>query len=296
MRIVLIVKPADVDAVRGGVEALRAAGHAVLPRVGFDPEDARRFAREAAEEGADVVVAAGGDGTINDVANGLFDAEGEGALPRLGIVPLGTANDLANGLGMPTDDPEAALLGVVSGVPWEVDVPAVNGRRFLNVSTGGFGAEATDEATDELKRVVGPVAYLITGVRKFVRLEASRARFAADGEVLHDGEFLIFAVGNAQRTGGGMHLTAHAEMDDRLLDVCIVESMGHLEFARLAPKLRAGRHVDHPRVTYRQVRALTIDADEVLTVNADGEPVSARRLEYAFAPRRLTLVVPESAV
>ena len=172
-------------------------------------------------------------------------------------------------------------------------MPQVNGLRFLNVSTGGFGAEATDETPEELKKVTGPLAYLVTGVRKFVRLEPRRARFSCGGEVLHDGEFLIFAAGNAQRTGGGMHLTAEAEMDDRLLDVCIVEAMGHLEFARLAPQLRAGRHVDHPRVTYRKVRSLTVDADEELTVNADGEPVSARRLEYAFAPRRLTLMVPE---
>jgi len=81
-------------------------------------------------------------------------------------------------------------------------------------------------------------------------------------------------------------------MDDRLLDVCIVEAMGHLEFAKLAPQLRAGRHVDHPRVTYRKLRSLTVEADEDLTVNADGEPQSARRFEYAFAPRRLTLMVP----
>lgn len=294
MRIVPIVRPQDVETLRPGVETLREAGHEVLPRVVFDFGDQRRFAREAAEAGVDVVVACGGDGTINQVANGLIDAKDAATLPRLGIVPLGTANDLANGLGIPTGDPEAALVTVVRGAAWEVDVPEVNGRRFLNVSTGGFGAEATDEASGELKKVIGPVAYLITGVKKFVQLQASRARFTSGGEVLHDGEFLIFAVGNARRTGGGMHLTAHAHMDDRLLDVCIVESMGHLEFARLAPQLRAGGHVDHPRVTYRQVRDLTVHADEELSVNVDGEPLSEHRYEYVFAPRRLTLVVPEA--
>lgn len=234
MNIALIVKPSSVDEVRSGVEKLREGGHDVRPRATFDPGDARRFAAEAAPD-ADLVVAAGGDGTVNEVVNGLFDgSDACGRMPRLGVVPLGTANDLANGLGIPTDEPEAALAAAVAGVEWCVDVPRVNGRCFLNVSTGGFGAEATDETSDELKKVMGPLAYLVTGVRKFVRLDARRARFACGGEVLHDGEFLIFAVGNAHRTGGGMHITAEAEMDDRLLDVCIVEAMGHLEFAKLA--------------------------------------------------------------
>ena len=292
MDIALIVKPTSVEEVRSGVEKLREGGHTVRPRVTFDPGDARRFAAEAAPD-ADLVVAAGGDGTINEVVNGLFDgSDACGRMPRLGIVPLGTANDLANGLGIPAGDPEVALAAAVAGVEWCVDVPRVNGRCFLNVSTGGFGAEATDETSNELKKVMGPLAYLVTGVRKFVRLEPRCARFACEDEVLHDGEFLIFAAGNAHRTGGGMNITVEAEMDDRLLDVCIVEAMGHLEFAKLAPQLRAGNHVDHPRVTYRKVRSLTVEADEDITVNADGEPVTARRFEYAFARRRLTLMVP----
>lgn len=291
MRIEVIVKPSSVEAVRSGVEKLRAGGNDVRARVTFEAGDAAAFAREAAERGADVVVAAGGDGTVNEVVNGLYAFEGE-EMPRLGIVPLGTANDLATGLGIPME-PEAALAVAAAGIPFRVDVPTVNGRCFLNVSTGGFGAEATEETADELKKVLGPIAYLITGVRKFVRLDAARARFASGGEVLHDGEFLVFAVGNAHRTGGGMHLTAEAEMDDRLLDVCIVEHMGHIEFARLAPQLRAGRHVDHPRVTYRKLRSLTVEAEREIVVNADGEPTFGTRFEYAFAPRRLTLMVPE---
>ncbi|HEX8246000.1 MAG TPA: YegS/Rv2252/BmrU family lipid kinase [Longimicrobium sp.] len=291
----MVVKPSSVDDVRAGVEKLRAGGHEVEAHVTFEPGDAARFATEAARRGAELVVAAGGDGTVNEVVNGLLaGSPGDAAAaPRLAILPLGTANDLASGLGIPTDDAEAALAVAVAGVPFCVDVPTVNGRCFLNVSTGGFGAEATDESSEGLKSVLGPVAYVVTGVRKFVRLEPSRARFTAGGQALHDGEFLVFAVGNARRTGGGMHLTARAEMDDRLLDVCIIEEMGRLEFARIAAQIRAGGHVDHPRVTYRQVPSLSVEADEELSVNADGEPMSARRFDYTFAPGRLTLMVPE---
>jgi len=295
VRIVLIVKPGSVEEVRVGVEKLRSAGHEVSARVTFETGDAQQFAREAADSGIDVVVAAGGDGTVNEVVNGLVlgGRPGAGSAPRLAILPLGTANDLAAGLGIPLGDPEAALAVAVAGLPFPVDVPTVNGRCFLNVSTGGFGTEATDDAPQGLKNVLGPIAYLLTGVREFVRLQPSTACFVAGDETLHDGEFLVFAVGNARRTGGGMHLTVDAEMDDRLLDVCIVEHMGHLEFARIAPQLRAGGHVDHPRVTYRKVPSLHIDAADQISVNADGESVSDRRFEYAFAPGRLTLMVPE---
>jgi diacylglycerol kinase (ATP) len=295
----LIINPPSPDAVealRRGVERLREGGHVVHPRVTFESGDAHRFAWKSAELGADLVVAAGGDGTINEVVNGLQDwAEDAGAgrpQPRLGIVPLGTGNDLAGGLGIAGGDPEGALLAAAAGVPYEVDVARVNGRYFLNVSTGGIGAEATDETSSELKRVLGPVAYLVTGVRKFVQLRASRARFTSGGETVYDGPFLLFAVGNAWRTGGGNWVTSEADPADRLLDLCIVAEMGHVEVVRIAPAVRAGRHVHDPRVTYLKLPEVVVESEEEITVNADGEPISARRFEYDLGGRRLTLSVP----
>jgi diacylglycerol kinase (ATP) len=295
----LIINPPSPDAVealRRGVERLRGLGHVVHPRVTFEAGDAHRFAWKSAELGADLVVAAGGDGTINEVVNGLQDwAEdaGEGRpQPRLGIVPLGTGNDLAGGLGIAGGDPEGALLAAAGGVPYEVDVARVNGRYFLNVSTGGIGAEATDETSSELKRVLGPVAYLVTGVRKFVQLRASRARFTSGGETVYDGPFLLFAVGNAWRTGGGNWVTSEADPADRLLDLCIVAEMGHVEVVRIAPAVRAGRHVHDPRVTYLKLPEVVVESEEEITVNADGEPLTARRFAYDLGERRLTLSVP----
>jgi lipid kinase YegS len=284
--------PAAVEALRRGVNELRDAGHTVYPHLTFEGGDARRFAREAAERGAELVVAAGGDGTINEVVNGLNDAAeagGNDELPRLGVIPMGTANDFAGGLRVPKD-PEEALRVAVSGTGYPVDLAALNGRCFLNVSTGGFGAEATDEASDELKRMLGPIAYVITGMKKFVALTPSRARFTSGGRVLHDGDFLIFAVGNARRTGGGVRLTSEADLSDGLLDLCVVEGMTHMEFVRIAPQLRSGTHVEHPKVIYQQVRSVTVDAEVELSVNVDGEPMTARRFEYRMLPRQITVM------
>src|SRR5690606_12081190 len=122
---------------------------AVHPRITFEEGDARRFARDAAADGCDLVIAAGGDGTVNEAANGLHahrESEGDGgALPCLGIIPLGTGNDLAAALELPNGVAEATRTAV-GGRAVEVDVGMVGERCFLNVSTGGFGAEATEEA------------------------------------------------------------------------------------------------------------------------------------------------------
>lgn len=278
------------EQLRAEVERLRAAGHEVRPQITFEGGDAERMAREAVKWGADVVVAAGGDGTVSEVGNGIHGARADGAegRPRLAIVPLGTGNDLASSIGVPHEIAGAMALAV-SGEGREMDVGTVGGRCFLNASTGGIGAEATEEAPARVKRALGVIAYAITGARKFVDLRPSRARFTAGG-VLHDGPFLLFAVGNSDRTGGGNLLTPRARLDDGLLDLCLVKEMTRMDFARLLPELRAGRHLDHPAVLYRQVSHLVVEAEEELSVNADGEPLEGcRRIEYALSPRKLLL-------
>lgn len=293
MRVAIIVNssdPTEVERLRAEVERMRQEGHEVRPGVTFEAGDAARMAREAVEGGMDVVIAAGGDGTVNEVGNGMHEAlaAGRGGRPRLAIVPLGTGNDLASSIGVPAEIPEAMALAV-SGVAREMDVGTVGGRCFLNASAGGIGAEATEEAPARVKRALGVLAYAITGARKFVELRPSRARFTAGG-VLHDGPFLLFAVGNSDRTGGGNLLTPRARLDDGLLDVCVVKEMTRMEFARLLPELRAGRHLEHPAVLYRQVTRLVVEAEEELSVNVDGEPLEGcRRLEYGISPHRLLL-------
>ena len=282
--------PDAVAALREGVRALRTKGHEVRPHLTFEGGDAERFARAAIGVEADLVVAAGGDGTVNEVLNGLAGPlESGGSSPRLGLVPLGTANDLAEELGIPRD-PRQALMLAATGPAHPVDVASVNDRLFLNVSTGGVAAEVTGETSDELKRLLGPVAYAITGLRKVAGLRPSTGRFSSGGETVYDGEFLVFAVGNARRTGGGNRLTGEAEMKDGLLDLCIVQGMTLLDFVKIAPQLRTGTHVDHPQVVYRRLPSVLVETAEPVQVNADGEPLSDSRFDYRLTRRRLELV------
>lgn len=303
MRISMVINspsPEATEEIREAVRKLRAAGHVVDPQLTFEKGDGRRFAREAAARGCELVIAAGGDGTVHEAGNGIHDFLCDRALPpgsaapeegpRLGIVPLGTGNDLAGALDVP-EDVGTAVASAVVGRPVAIDVGLLNGEGFLNVSTGGIGAEATEETPDDVKRMLGPVAYFITGVRKFVALEVSSARFRGSGPI-YEGPFLIFAVGNSRRTGGGNWLTPRADLSDGLLDVCIVKELPRRELLGLLPELRAGRHLDHPAVIYRQVPSLTVESAEELSVNVDGEPLGGRTLRYGISPQRICLSLP----
>lgn len=290
-RIVVVVRPQasaeEIDRLRASVKGLREAGHELLVRLTFEEGDGEAFARQAAAGGADVVVAAGGDGTINEVVNGLGGTEHR---PRFAVVPLGTANDFAMGLGVPADI-EAAMSIAVGGAAIPIDLPLVNDRYFVNVSTGGFGAEATEHAAPESKRLLGGWAYVVTGARQFSDLRPVTGTFEAEGEVLFELDFLLFAVGNGKQTGGGSMLTPRAELADGRLDLLVVRSVPRLDFLSLLPDLRAGTHLESPDIAYAQATSFVVSTDQTLSVNADGEPFRGSRFEYRLDPQPLVVMV-----
>ena len=292
MRIGLIIRPREgmegLEPLRARVAELREGGHEVWPRLTFEGGDGIRLARAMAESGAELIIAAGGDGTLNEAVNGVVRAGWNG---RLAVVPLGTANDFATGIEIPLSMADAFEVAL-RGRTVNVDVARVNRRYFVNVSTGGFGASATEETPSEAKKLLGPWAYVVTGVKKFSELRPSRVRFDSDGETLYDGEVMLFAVGNAKRTGGGSMLTPRAEFGDGKLDVMIVPGMARMDFVSLLPDLRAGTHLDNPDVLYFRSERLVVESEEMLSVNADGEPLRGREFAYELAGRAVRLMVP----
>lgn len=276
---------AEIPGLRRVVEWVRAKGHIVRPRVTWEPGDGAMFAREAIQAGADTIVACGGDGTVNEVLNGI-----EGTKVALGIIPAGTANDFARQVGIP-DDPSAAIDVVLRRKPVIIDTADMNGRRFLNVSSGGVGAEVTAETPADAKASLGPVAYFISGLRKLAALEPQRALFEAPGFRLED-EFLLFAVGNARATGGGTLVTPRASVRDGLLDACIVSAMPRKEFAKLVLRVKRGEHLESDGVRYLQVPWFRITSAKHMTVNVDGESTEIDRAHYEVRPRNLLIHLP----
>ena len=276
---------AEQAAVRRLIDVARGAGHIVTPRITWARGDATNFALEGARDGVDAVIALGGDGTVNETVNGLasFDVP-------LGIIPLGTANDFARNTGIPLD-PLAALELILSTPPTRIDTGELNGRRFLNASTAGIGAEATAATAPESKEALGALAYAITGARKLVELEPIAARFTAP-ELELETTFVVLAVGNGRSTGGGTLLTPKASLTDGLLDVCIIEPRARREFARLALHFRKGVHLGRKGVHYLQLPSLRVDAARPIRVNLDGEPTETRTLNYHVRPGDLRVHIP----
>lgn len=275
---------AEREDVRHLIDWVRAKGHVVEAHVTLEAGDATAMTAAAARAGADAVIAVGGDGTVNEVINGL-----DGFDTPVGIIPMGTANDFATQAGIPADADHAMDL-ILHRKPARIDTASLNGRRFLNVSTGGVGAEATAETPSEAKESLGPLAYAITGVRKFAEFEAYRASFRG-GDFSFDGEFVMFAVGLTRASGGGTLVTPNASVTDGLLDVCVVESMGRADFARLLLKIKRGEHLGEPGVHYAQLPSVVIESDRPLSVNVDGESMDATRLDYVARVKDLWVYV-----
>ncbi len=271
---------ADRDDVRHLVNWVRDKRHLVEVHPTFELGQAAALAADAARRGVDVVVAAGGDGTVNEVVNGL-----DGYDVPLGIIPVGTANDFARQVGIPADA-DHAMDVILQRKPRRLDTASLNGRRFLNVSTGGVGAEATAETPPDVKESLGPVAYAISSMRKFAELKPSYARFSGDG-FEYEGEFLMFAVGSTRSTGGGTMITPMASATDGLLDLCIVERMSRGEFARTAFRVKRGEHLGQDGVQYAQLKSVVIDGRDPIAVNVDGEALNAKRFAYHARPRDL---------
>jgi diacylglycerol kinase (ATP) len=265
-------------------ERLRAAFGDVDIVLTVERGDAARLAEGAAREGYERLFVAGGDGTLNEVLNGV--AAVEGALRRVtfGLVPLGTGNDFAGALGLP-EDVEEAVAVLSRGRTVETDVGVLNERFFVNVSAGGFIAEVSDAVNPQLKTLTGKFAYVIGGAQVLLEYEPAGARVSRDGGAGRVQPLQMFAVCNSRLVGGGRLIAPHAIIDDGLLDVCLVGPMPTLEFVSLLTSVAGGDHIEDERVTYFRARELDIAFDRTVKVNTDGEVLETDRCRYRLLPR-----------
>ncbi len=284
------------------VEDVRAAGHEVVVRVTWEGGDAERYAAEVARAGADVVAAAGGDGTLHEVVNGVL-AGGEAAC-AVGVIPLGTANDFAAAWGLAGTDPLTALYHITEGAPRPIDVGRIDGdvgrdggRWFINVASGGFGAEVTAQTPPERKHLLGRAAYLLTGLAHVKNIQALPVRLTAP-DLTWEGALYALAVGNGRQAGGGFRVCPRARLDDGLLDVLVVPDLPPLDLFRLLDGLlrRPGAAPgDQEPVVYRQVPSLTVEAEAALQINLDGEPLRGRAFRFGIRPGALPFILPAGA-
>jgi diacylglycerol kinase (ATP) len=270
-------------------ERFRSAGAAFRETEG--PGHATHLAKEAAAGGG-LVVAAGGDGTVAEVVEGLV-----GTSADLAVLPLGTGNDLARTLGFGTDI-QAATTAALAGEPWTVDVYrwecGVRAGHGINVAGCGFDAVVAQRINHGYRWLRGTQAYVAAVLESLVRYQPARVRLAVDG-VEVDTTAMLVAVANAQSYGGGMRVAPAARLDDGLLDVVIVEGLSKVAFLRAFPQVFRGAHVDHPRVRVLRGRVVEVDADPGLPILADGELVGGSPARFEVVPRALRVMRPAGA-
>ncbi len=295
MKAKLIVNPtAGIDA---AVRHLTHINERIRRRVGLldivittGEGDAASAAEDAVRCGYDHVFVGGGDGTVNEVLNGIGAVPGGFDAVVLGIVPLGTGNDFASAFGYPSDITAAADALVDAPAAW-IDVGQLNDRYFINVSAGGFIAEVSDAVSPQLKNIAGRLAYVIGGATVVLEHEPVGVRVESSPRSLSM-SINMFAVCNSRLVGGGRLIAPDARVDDGLLDVYLVESMSKVEFVGLLTRVTEGEHVTDERVTYFRAAELDLQFDRPIKVNTDGQVLETDRCRYRVLPRALRVLRP----
>lgn len=258
---------------------------------------AARLAEQAVKDGFEIVVAAGGDGTVHEVVNGLMaaaDEIGADVAGTLSTIPVGSGSDFACNVGMPADLPDACH-NLVHGKPRIVDVGRVAAddqppRYFDNTINVGFGGTVTAEAR-KVKWVRGMALYLPVVLKTILLARSPRMVIEYDDQRI-EMPTLMVCVGNGAREGGGFFCTPDAQLDDGFLDLCIAESVGKLTQLSLVPRFMDGSHKNHWAVTMARTQRVVITSPDNLIAHVDGEMLctEAHRLEFEILPQRLRVI------
>ena len=248
------------------------------------------IAEAAARDGFDAVVAAGGDGTINEVINGLIRAAGDGPTVPFGIVPLGTANDFNLMAGLPNTI-EASVGVIAAGKTRRIDAGQVNDRFFINNSAAAMEPMVTLENI-KMTWLSGEIRYIVALLRALVKLKPWQMKLAWDGGG-YEGPAYLLSVCNSPRTGGFM-MAPGAELDDGLLDMVFAPQVSKGAVISILLKLMRGEHVHHPAVTFRRVTAIDLTSVPGTPLHSDGEifTESAEKVIYRVLPGKVTLLTP----
>jgi lipid kinase YegS len=289
--LILHEKAESDSAVQEAIARVRDIGHHIEAQVARKPGDGARFANRARKEKVDVVIAGGGDGALNEVLNGVFQAD-ETPRVSVGVMPIGTGNDFATGCEIPAD-PFQALLLAAEETPVMIDVGKINSRFFLNIVSAGFGADGAASTPEPIKKIIGAAAYSLVGLVKAIKMQPHEYRILSqEGE--ERGKAMMMAVCNGRQAAGGYQVAPKALLDDGLLDFVLVREFPLTELNQVIRDL-SNLGEDGKFILYRQMQSLSIELTEEVPVNVDGEPIRAKSAHFELLYRRLPFILPAKA-
>ena len=257
--------------------------------------DARRLATEAVNEDFEIIVAAGGDGTLNEVLNGMADAPDGLARARLGLLPLGTVNVFACEMAIPTRL-EAAWETIRRGKETRIDLPSVEHdaqgarqrRCFAQLAGAGLDASAIELVHWPLKKKIGPLAYVVAGLRALLRKQ-SKITAAGEGHSV-TGELVL--IGNGRLYGGRYRVFPQADLRDGKLEVCVFPRVTWMTLARCGPSLLLNRNLPTTAVEVFQAGSLTLTSPSRTPLEADGELIGHLPASFSIQRSGLRVIVP----
>jgi diacylglycerol kinase (ATP) len=258
------------------------------------PGEATQLARQAQDQGLDAVFVVGGDGTINEVINGLAESS-----VALAVLPGGTGNAWAKALGLPTRSPRHwlplvdAVRALVPGTICRIDVGKANGRYFLQWTGIGLDAQVTYamEPRTRRQRRLGALTYIVAGVATAANLVGTRTRLLIDDQRVYRRSILV-VISNSQLYGGKVRIATDARLDDGLLDVDVFAGTGFGSAIRTVLGVITGLHVRDPRHSFYRGRTIQLVTDKPMAIHVDGEPFGTTPLECEVVPRALSILIP----
>jgi diacylglycerol kinase (ATP) len=246
--------------------------------------EAEQLARNAVAEGFEQIVAAGGDGTIHEVVNGMADSDA-----ALGLMPMGTMNVFANELGLPANDLGRCWEIIRAEQTRLIDLPTANGKHFVQLAGVGLDAQVVKETSLTFKRNFGPLSYLISAAQIASR-RPPRLLIESEDALTEEGSFVL--VGNGRLYGGPFPFFKHAVIDDGLFDVLVFKQLGYIEVIKYLQNVIFTSDITTREVEYFQTRRLRVSSVEDVPVELDGELVGGCPVEFQMRPRRLKVLAP----
>jgi diacylglycerol kinase (ATP) len=275
----------DISGVRAAVQTWKARGWEVDLATTAYAGHAIELARSAAQQGYEVVVAAGGDGTVNEVVNGIAHTN-----TALAVLPIGTGNVWGRELRLPLHSHDAAVC-LASGNLVTLDLGKANQRYFLLMAGIGFDAAVTRSVRPEAKRKLGLMAYIVQALRLAPDVRGTRAELLIDGRVVR-GNVLMVVIGNSRLYGGYLQITHQANLTDGLLDIVVIKGQD----VRSAPlhllSIVLRRYNTNPDMEYFRAREVTINSAKPLGIQVDGDLIGETPMTFCVEPDALRALVP----
>lgn len=274
-----------------------SSAYATIP----EPYSAKKEATRAALAGFELIVAAGGDGTINEVINGIAPLEKR---PKLAIIPAGTTNDFARALRIPRDNMVDAIKVILKNQTIFSDIGKAGDTYFMNIAAGGYLTELTYEVPSQLKSVFGYLAYLVKGAEMLPRVKPIHMQLKHDDGTF-DGEASMFFLGLTNSIGGFEKISPDAQLDDGKFSLIIVKTANVIEIMHLvALMINGGKHINDPRIAYIKtstLEAAPVDPNFKMMINLDGEYGGDAPMKFENLKQHIEIFanldeIPDSAV